>query len=172
MKELLEDILIFSKVAETESASRESVDLNKVLAQVLAEREKKISEKGAVVRTERMPVLNANPLQMRQLLGNLIDNSLQRLDGVASPEIRILSHFGECAAEIRVKDNGAAFDDTDADKIFGPSRTHEEAGDSGIGLAVCRRIVERHGGRISAESRSAGSTFVVALPIGKTAAVA
>jgi signal transduction histidine kinase len=119
-----------------------------------------------------MPTVTGSALQMRQLFQNLIANGLKfHRDGVP-PEVRVevtRARGGRSGTwEFQVSDNGVGFDDRHAERIFAPfHRLHSRqafAG-TGIGLAICRRIVERHGGAISAHGvPGAGATFTVTLP--------
>jgi PAS domain S-box-containing protein len=171
MQSLIEDVLIFSKIATTEGSGKETVDLNTLVADILEDLEEKIRGCKAVVIVDRLPVLRANPTQMRQLFQNLLSNALKYCKENEPPHIQITSHFGEGAAEIRVTDNGIGFDSEHVQKIFKPFQRLHAAGryeGNGIGLAICQRITERHGGRIAAEGVSGkGATFIVTLPIGQ-----
>jgi signal transduction histidine kinase len=132
-----------------------------------------------------MPVIEAESNQMLQLMQNLIANSLKFKHNAAVPQVgiraqlvdafyqgesgsRSLSHVKK-VCEITVKDNGIGFDESYLDRIFTPfQRLHgrSEYGGVGMGLAICRKIVERHGGTISARSApDRGATFIVTLPV-------
>lgn len=171
MQKLIQDLLSFSRVT-TKAQPFVSVDLEKIVSEVLSDLEVKIEETGALVATNDLPVIDADPLQMRQLLQNLIGNALKfRRDGV-EPHLSIIAepmkNGNSGNYKITVEDNGIGFDEKYLDKIFTVfqrlhGRTEYEG--SGIGLAVCRKIVERHHGTITAESSPGnGAKFIVHLP--------
>lgn len=168
MQRLIEDLLKFSRVS-TQSRVFVSVDLSEVTRQVLVDLEAQVSEAGAVVQVRGLPSISADPLQMQQLMQNLISNALKfRRDGV-TPQIDIEGRTEGRALTMTVRDNGVGFDPRYADRIFRIfERLHgrSEYPGTGIGLALCRKIVERHGGTIEAKGdQAAGSTFTVKLPL-------
>lgn len=171
MQSLIEDVLIFSKIAATESSGKETIDLNVLMAEILEDLDEKIRNCDAKVTVDKLPVIFANVTQMRQLFQNLLSNALKYCKETDPPQIHVSSHFGECAAEIRVTDNGIGFEAEYADKIFKPFQRLHGSGKyegNGIGLAICQRIIERHGGRIAAEGIAGkGATFIITLPVGK-----
>jgi signal transduction histidine kinase len=126
---------------------------------------------GGQVNIEVMPVIEADPIQMHQLLQNLIVNALKFHRPEAPPVVRVWSEPSSGPGEVCVcvADNGIGFDEQYLDRIFQPfqrlhGRTEYEG--SGIGLAVCRKIVERHSGSITARSQPGeGATFIVSLPV-------
>jgi light-regulated signal transduction histidine kinase (bacteriophytochrome) len=145
-----------------------SVDLNVVAREVLSDLEITIDGLEASIDLAELPVVVGDPLQMRQLLQNLISNALKfHLPGTP-PEVKIYSdHKDERAASIVVEDNGIGFDTKQVEQIFLPfKRLHgrSEYEGSGIGLALCRKIVDSHNGQIAVESQKGkGSRFVVTL---------
>jgi PAS domain S-box-containing protein len=172
MQTLIFDLLTFSRViSRTEPFV--PVDLNVVLREVLGDLEVRIEKDGARVEVGEMPTLEADAPQMRQLLLNLLGNALKfHAPGVA-PVVRVESSPSvpdrpDCC-EIRVSDDGIGFDEKYLDRIFAVfQRLHgrNEYEGTGIGLAVCRRIVDRHKGSITARSQpGAGSTFIIRLPL-------
>ncbi len=173
MSRLIQDLLAFSRV-KTRAQPFKRIDLNAVMADVLEDLQIAISESGGTIDVGDLPQVDADPTQMRQLFQNLVSNALKfRRDGV-SPEVtirwvsgNIQEGAGECRIEVR--DNGIGFDVQFVDRIFSPfQRLHgkSEYPGTGIGLAICRRIVDRHHGDITAESTpDRGSTFVVTLPM-------
>jgi light-regulated signal transduction histidine kinase (bacteriophytochrome) len=173
MHALINDLLSFSRVA-TQARPFESVDLLRVAREVLSDLEERINGTGAIVELERLPVVEADPTQMRQLLQNLIGNSLKFHKPGEAPVVRIWgelinSHqYPEGAGQFVVKDNGIGFDEKYLDRIFTVfqrlhSRTEYEG--TGVGLAICRKIVNRHGGEITAVSAPGeGAAFQVTLP--------
>jgi signal transduction histidine kinase len=123
---------------------------------------------------EELPMVYADPTQMRQLLQNLIGNGLKFHQPDVPPTVEVEAHDGSVdgfvkQVQITVRDNGIGFEERYLDRIFQPFQRLHGRGEyegSGIGLAICRKIVERHGGSITAESRPGqGSTFVVSLPL-------
>jgi signal transduction histidine kinase len=136
---------------------------------VLVDLELKIDETGASVAIGNLPTVAADPVQMRQLLQNLLENALKfRRDGVV-PEVEVSARVGDGIAELTVRDNGLGFEAQYAKRIF---RAFERLNGTsaypgtGIGLALCRKIVERHHGMISADSElGSGATFTVRLPL-------
>ena len=181
MSDLINDLLTFSRV-NTRGRPFEPVALGEVLRGVLEDLEIKIQETSAEIEIGDMAAIDADPLQMRQLLQNLIGNSLKFSRTDEPPRIRVATAPVEPPSEVHaaeyvdidwvrltVADNGIGFDEKYLDRIFTPfQRLHDRrayAG-TGIGLAICRRIAERHGGTITATSREgAGTTFCVDLPV-------
>lgn len=182
MQTLIEDLLIFSRVTIQAEQFR-PVDLNKVVEEVLSDLEVLIDKEGARIEVGDLPTIDADSTQMRQLLQNLISNALKfhqeetlivkiygiiidRDDSTQPPSGE--SHIGQ-NCQIIVKDNGIGFDEKYLDRIFNVfQRLHgrEDYKGTGIGLAVCRKIAERHGGDITAKSTlGQGATFIVTLPI-------
>ncbi|MGA0587745.1 PAS domain S-box protein [Dyella sp. KRB-257] len=174
MQTLIDDLLAYSRVG-TRTGMPVAVDLSAELATVLDDLDARVQEAAATVEVEPLPTIHADASQMRQLLQNLLANALKFRAADRPCHIRVTAHpLGEHEHmperwEIRVEDNGIGFDPTYAERIFAPfQRLHPRnvyAG-TGIGLAIVRRIVERHGGSIHAESRSGeGARFIVILPV-------
>lgn len=182
MQTLITDLLTFARI-ETKSQPSVAVDLGVVAREVSADLETRIEQTGGRVEIEELPTIDADPVQMRQLLENLIVNSLKyRREGVP-PVVRIFSQMlddpgGESTGEsvpapplcqISVEDNGIGFDEKYLDRIFTVFQRLHVKGEyegTGVGLAICRKIVERHGGTITARSTPGqGSTFVVTIPL-------
>jgi PAS domain S-box-containing protein len=177
MRTLINDLLAFSRVIRS-SEPFVPVDLAQITREVLGDLEVRIEKSGAKVELENLPTIEADPMQMRQLILNLLGNGLKFQPPGASPLIRIsastltpLSREPQC--EIQVQDNGIGFDEKYMDKIFAVfqrlhGRTEYEG--TGVGLAVCRRIVDRHQGTITAKSQPGkGATFIVTLPLKQVA---
>jgi signal transduction histidine kinase len=168
MQRLIEDLLKFSRVS-TQGRPFTRVNLNEVARGVLSDLETQISDAGAVVRLGQLPVIEADALQMQQLLQNLISNAVKfRKEGV-TPEVEVTGGVDAGTARITVKDNGIGFEPRYNLRIFRVfERLHgrSEYAGTGIGLALCRKIADRHGGTIEADSEPGqGSTFTVALPL-------
>lgn len=177
MRTLINDLLAFSRVIRS-SEPFVPVDLAQITKEVLGDLEVRIEKSGAKIELQELPKVEADAMQMRQLMLNLLSNALKFQAPGASPVIRIsatnltpLSREPQC--EIRVQDNGIGFDEKYMDKIFAVfqrlhGRTEYEG--TGVGLAVCRRIVDRHHGTITAQSEPGkGATFIVMLPIKQSA---
>lgn len=177
MQLLIQDLLTFSRVS-TKAQPFVPVNLETIATEVLSDLEVKIEETGATVEFLDLPTIDADPLQMRQLLQNLIGNALKFQNGNTTPLISIRAQSIEAngsgpQCQISVKDNGIGFDEKYIDKIFAVfqrlhGRTEYEG--SGVGLSICRKIAERHNGTITAQSLpDDGATFIVTLPINQAA---
>jgi PAS domain S-box-containing protein len=184
MRTLIDDLLTFSRVT-TKAQPFVPVHLAQVAREVVSDLEARIEQTGGRVEIGFLPVIDADPLQMRQLLQNLISNALKFVRPGVSPVVKIYGQFLngqqkraddsladiDCC-QILVEDNGIGFDMKYLDRIFTVfQRLHSRADfeGTGIGLAVCRKIVARHGGTITARSKPGeGSTFIVTLPIRQT----
>lgn len=167
MKAMIDDLLRYSRVGRGEP-EREPVALGEVFEDVTADLGTRIREAGARVEADELSTVLGSRVQFYQLLRCLIDNSLQ-YRGSASPEIRVRAVCEGEQCTVSVSDNGIGFHPGQAERIFRPfQRLHgrDEYSGTGIGLALVRRIVERHGGRVWAESElGAGSVFHVRLPL-------
>lgn len=169
MSLLIEDLLELTRVT-TRGKPFVEVDLKEVLGEVLSDLEMKLKETGGSVESGELPRLEADPTQMRQLFQNLISNSLKFRKNGQAPVIQITAQKdpqGEVL--LRLKDNGIGFDPKYAGKIFNIfQRLHgrDEYEGTGIGLAICRKVVERHGGTIKADSQlGQGAVFEISLPL-------
>lgn len=174
MQTLINDLLTYSRVT-TKAQPFVPVDLNTIISQVVSDLEIRIEQTKGKVESSGLPVIDADPTQMRQLFQNLISNALKFHKPDVAPLVRIeaksvsLPTYPHGAFEIRVSDNGIGFDEKYLDRIFTIfQRLHGrfEYEGTGIGLAVCRKIVDRHGGMITAKSEPGnGAAFVVTLPL-------
>lgn len=172
MSTLIEDLLAFSRVT-TQAKELEKIDLTEVVTGVLEDLETRIDETKGTVTINKLPIIQADPLQMRQLFQNLIGNALKFHRPDTPPDVTIntqmIEQEGVKFCEIRVSDNGVGFDEKYLDRIFSVfQRLHDRNSyeGTGIGLAVCRKIVERHKGTITATSTpGVGSTFIITIPI-------
>jgi signal transduction histidine kinase len=208
MQNLINDLLTFSRVISTTQPFI-PVDLGAITREVLGDLELRIQQTGAQIHVGDLPTIDADPMQMRQLLQNIIANALKfqpssgRAAAEASagsplprgegqgegqtstghvPTIKITAQLiddplapapaGQ-VAELSIQDNGIGFDEKYTDKIFAMfQRLHgrSEYEGTGVGLAVCRRITDRHSGAITAKSKPGhGATFTVRLPVHQVA---
>ncbi|MCU1267864.1 MAG: Aerobic respiration control sensor protein ArcB [Acidobacteria bacterium] len=183
MQILITDLMTFSRV-ETKTQTFVAADLGVIAREVSADLETLIEQTGGRVEIEELPIIDADPVQMRQLLQNLIGNSLKYYRAGVPPVVRIyseklderrrqsLSKTGIPAGQltqIMVKDNGIGFDEKYLDRIFAMFQRLHKKGEyegTGVGLAICRKIMDRHGGNITARSTPGeGTTFVVTIPV-------
>ena len=181
MTQLIRDLLDFSRLLKAERIMR-PLDLNAVLRVVLNDFDLQIAEKGAVIEADRLPTIEAIGLQMNQLFYNLIGNALKFVREGVPPQIHIRCRKldeGENAVHglhdnrvvyyfITVSDNGIGFNSQYAEQIFEVFKrlhTRHAYPGSGIGLAICRRILQNHGGIMTARSdEGAGTTISMILP--------
>ena len=181
MQNLISDLLTFSRVLSS-SQPFVQVDLGNVVREVLSDLEVAIEQSKAKIEFDGLPAIEGDPTQLGQLLQNLISNSIKFQPAGQAPVIKIEAQVlprpfscvknptpDDQACELIVKDNGIGFDEQYLDKVFAVfQRLHgrSEYEGTGVGLAVCRRIVDRHGGTITAKSKAGeGATFIVALPV-------
>lgn len=165
---LIDDLLMFSRLSAAEKVF-ERVDLNSVVKGVVSDLEVLIEQVAGRVEVGALPVIDAHPTQMRQLLQNLIGNALKFRRSDVAPVVDISAEVKAGQAHVSIADNGIGFDEKYAERIFQVFKRlvgREEYEGSGIGLSVCRKIVEWHGGSISATSTpGVGSVFLVSLPL-------
>jgi signal transduction histidine kinase len=169
MRRLINDLLAYCRV-QSAPMTNTRVDLAAVLREVLLDLEEQIAESGARVELDGTPEkIEAQAVDMRMLLQNLLSNSLKYRKAGVPPAIRISAKTEGGFLRLTVQDNGIGFDNKYRDKIFAVfQRLHgrDEYPGSGIGLALCQKIVHRHGGDISAHgSPGEGAMFEVNLPI-------
>jgi signal transduction histidine kinase len=168
MEDLIDDLLTLSRVA-TDAEPFGPVDLGAVGRDVVADLEVSIERAGATVELDALPTLDADPVQMRQLLQNLIANAIKFRRPDVPPVVRVTSepHRDDLCVLV-VEDNGIGFEQKHAERIFGAfERLHGRSryDGSGVGLAVCRKIAHRHGGEIAAVgAEGEGARFLVLLP--------
>ena len=167
MQQFIVDLLKYSRVA-TRPEPLDTVDLREAVMEVISDLELKIERLGANVEVFELPAVKAEKSQIRQLFQNLIANAL-KFHGEEQPHIKIYSRRTDHDCRIFVEDNGIGFDEKYLDRIFAPfQRLHGRSAyeGTGMGLAICRKIVERHGGSITAKSKPGeGSTFIITLPV-------
>lgn len=171
MSTLIQDLLAFSRVATKEQQINQ-IDLNVIINEVVGDLEMSIADKKGEVVIGKMPAVWADATHMRQLFQNLIGNALKFHQTDTPPVVNVAMKpraKNDTHYEIHVQDNGIGFDEKYLDRIFSVfQRLHgrDSYEGTGIGLAVCRKIVERYGGTIDAKSQpNVGSTFIIKLPI-------
>ncbi|BAY14884.1 multi-sensor signal transduction histidine kinase [Anabaenopsis circularis NIES-21] len=177
MQTLIEDLLTLSRVT-TRAQPSISVNLAQITQEVLSDLEVLIQQTGATIEVRDLPTIPADPLQMRQLMQNLIGNALKFHRPQMPPIVKIYSQYfhnqsdqvvGWELCQIIIEDNGIGFEQKYSDRIFQIfQRLHgrREYEGTGIGLTICRKIVERHFGKITAESKPGqGTKFFVTLPM-------
>jgi light-regulated signal transduction histidine kinase (bacteriophytochrome) len=169
MQTMIEDLLKYSMASVRGEAFR-SIDLNQVVRDVLEDLEVSISASKGVIRAEGLPTLEADPVQMRQLFQNLISNALKFHKKEQAPQLELVAKpVRKDSWDIDVRDNGIGLNVEQKENIFQPfirlnGRSDYEG--SGIGLAICKKIMVRHNGNIEVSSSDErGSTFKVTLPI-------
>lgn len=171
MQKLIDDLLVYSRV-QTQGNEHQRADLAEIVRSVVGDLEIAIEESGTTVSVGDLPTIEADPAQMRQLFQNLIGNAMKfRKEGVA-PMIAVAGGVEDAAdgpvCVVTVADNGIGFEPEHAEKIFTVFQRLHGRGEyegSGIGLAVTRRVAERHGGTIRATGRPGhGATFVLRIP--------
>jgi len=180
MQNLIDDLLILSRIT-TRVQAFVPVNLTQVAQEVLSDLEVRSQQSGGRVEVGELPTIDTDPVQMRQLLQNLISNALKFHRDGEPPVVKIYSQLldrerkpveADVVAElcqIIVEDNGIGFDEKYLDRIFNVfQRLHSrsEYEGTGMGLAICRKITERHGGSITAKSTPEhGAKFIVTLPV-------
>jgi light-regulated signal transduction histidine kinase (bacteriophytochrome) len=173
MQALITALRSYSNVNTKNIPSRQ-IDLNEIVKQVLKDLDWSIEQERAVIHLSELPTIEADPLLMTQLFQNLISNALKFHHPDRPPVIEISAqrHNGKKKSavewEILVKDEGIGFDEKYAERIFQPfQRLHNQSQyeGTGMGLAICRKIVDRHGGSIQVRSApEKGTTFILLLP--------
>ncbi|MDB5196879.1 MAG: response regulator, partial [Flaviaesturariibacter sp.] len=184
MQKLINDLLKFSRHASATEDFKQ-VDLNELVSEVISDLEADIQRKNAQVNFEKLPVIQAIPSQLRQLFQNLIGNALKFAKDGTAPFVQIYSELvenmkstdsnGNASMQtfhrIFIKDNGIGFDAKYADDIFVVFKrlhSYHEFEGSGIGLSICKKIVDKHKGTIKADGRlNEGATFIITLPEGQ-----
>ncbi|MFN3323761.1 MAG: ATP-binding protein [Bryobacteraceae bacterium] len=167
MSGLLSSLLQYSQLGGAEKLHRKPIALSTVIQWVLMNLDRPVRESGARVTYDPLPTVQADQDKLLQLFQNLIGNALKYRRPEEPPRIHIYVQDQGAHWRFAVVDNGEGFDQLYAEQIFGVfKRLHgRRVSGSGIGLAICRRIVEQHGGRIWAESSPGrGSTFYFTLP--------
>ncbi len=169
MQRLINDLLAFSRV-RTRGAAFEPVDSGSALGAAIVNLEAVIRESGAIVTNDNLPEVRADSVQLAQVFQNLIGNAI-KFRGESPPLIHVSAKAEDPNLIFSVRDNGIGIDAKYGDKIFvifQRLHTQREYPGTGIGLALCKRIIERHGGRIWFESEPGkGATFHFTLAAAK-----
>lgn len=171
MQELINDLLAYSRVG-TQGRSFEPTDCEAVLQRVLRNLEISIQESGAAITHDQLPTVLGDPVQIQQLLQNLIANGI-KFRRAEAPRVHIGAEHREAGKGgewlFSVRDNGIGIDAKYSDRIFQIfQRLHNRRkySGTGIGLAICKKIVERHGGRIWLDGEpGVGATFYFTIPV-------
>ncbi|WP_447969352.1 sensor histidine kinase [Nitrospira sp. M1] len=180
MQRLIQDLLVYSRL-EHQDRQVESVALGDVVDDILHDFSVRIEEAHARIAVGELPVIESDRTQMRQLLQNLIGNALKFHKPDEVPVVRVSARLMKerrqqdgrrtgLLCQLRIEDDGIGMDSQYTDRIFGMfKRLHrrDEFEGTGIGLAVCKKIVDRCGGTITVQSQlGEGSTFLITLPVG------
>jgi signal transduction histidine kinase len=179
MQTLITDLLAYSRLSS--KVQPEKTDLNIVLQEVLSDFDYLIESKGAAVKTNVLPTIDSIPSQLRQVFQNLIGNALKFSNNTDHPLIEVTSEFIETKSfegkpspegkycRITVKDNGIGFDEIYLDRIFiifQSLNDRQSYEGTGIGLAIAKKIIEKHNGLITAKSEvGKGASFIMVLPL-------
>jgi len=171
MQQFIRDLLLFSRVT-TQSKPFEVVNFREIVDQVIEDLDMRISQTKGVVTIKDLPELEADAFQIHQLFQNLIGNALKYHREGVSPHVTITSQLNSNGTwEIKLVDNGIGFDEKFKNRIFKPfERLHGRSkyAGTGMGLAICQKIVRHHGGEINVKSLpEQGATFLITLPAGQ-----
>jgi len=180
MRRLIDDLLAYSRVT-TKGLSFTPVSLNQVVEEVVGDLEGRLQQSGGAITFDELPSITADPLQMRQLFQNLLANALKFHRPNVAPQVTVTSAPISPAADsdngqqsgkqlqVKISDNGIGFEPEYKERIFDLFQRLHGRNDyegTGIGLAICKKIVERHGGTISAEGiPENGAVFTITLPL-------
>ena len=180
MRRLIDDLLAYSRVT-TKGLSFTPVSLHQVVEEVIGDLEGRLQQTGGTITCDELPSVAADPLQMRQLFQNLLANALKFHRPHVAPQVTVASAIISPAADssdemergmqlqVKIRDNGIGFEPEYKERIFDLfQRLHgrDDYEGTGIGLAICKKIVERHGGTISADSiPQNGAVFTITLPL-------
>jgi PAS domain S-box-containing protein len=166
MKNLIHDVLTYSTV---ERALFQPVDLEEVMKNTLHDLDITLKEKNAQVEWSPLPVIDGIPVQLKQIFDNLVSNALKFADAGRTPHIQITNTVEDGILTINFKDNGIGFDKKYMHKMFDlfqKLHSGEKYKGTGIGLAICRKIIDIHGGTITAEGNPGkGAIFIISLPV-------
>jgi light-regulated signal transduction histidine kinase (bacteriophytochrome) len=174
MQAMIDGLLNLSRVS-TRGRAFELVNLEHLAAEVISDLEPRLHQERGQVQLGSLPDIEADPLQMRQLIQNLVGNAVKFHRPETPPVVVVRSKVLPAKSNhpermvLQVEDNGIGFDEQDAERIFQPFQRlhgHSEYPGTGMGLAICQKIVKRHHGKITVHSRPGeGSTFTIELPL-------
>jgi len=172
MQVLIQDLLLLSRVT-TQAQPLESTNLNDVIAGVLSDLEVQIEKANATITIQPLPTITADTTQMRQLFQNVISNGIKFAREGVDVQIEISGKINtlkpKAEVEICISDNGIGFEQQYAERIFSVFQRLHGRGEyegTGVGLALCRKIVERHNGNIIAKGQlGVGAQFIITLPL-------
>ena len=166
MKVLINDVLAYSIVQKDNFTT---VKLNHIVQEMLIDLEVSIKEKGAIINVTHLPAMEGNETQLKQLFENLVSNALKFSRPDATPVISLSGDVADEYVRIYFEDNGIGFDEEYMEKmfdIFQRLNTREKFSGTGIGLAICKKIVDIHHGNITAMGKpNEGATFIITLPL-------
>ena len=169
MSELIDDLLAYTRAGGMDSsANRVAVETSEILRDTLVQLHGAIEESHAAITFDNLPKVWCDPAQLSQVFQNLLSNAIKYRKPDVAPVIHVSAAIEGERATFRIADNGVGFNQEYADRIFLLfQRLHRRSiPGTGIGLALCRRIIERHGGRIWARSEeNLGSSFYFTLPL-------
>jgi light-regulated signal transduction histidine kinase (bacteriophytochrome) len=184
MQTLISDILAFSRI-NNEKDTFINYNLNLIMQEVLDELDRTVQDKQATISVKELPNIDVNPGLMRPLFSNLLSNAIKYSKNDVAPKINVWSEVTDITSSkglpekfcrIYFEDNGIGFDQQYAEQIFDMFRrlhVHSEFEGTGIGLTLCKKIVEKHNGFISVQSKvNKGSTFTISLPVHQSGATA
>jgi light-regulated signal transduction histidine kinase (bacteriophytochrome) len=170
MQELINDLLTYSRVG-SRALELQPVDTGRVVDRVIGDLGAAIEDAGATVTRDELPTVQADALQLQQLFQNLIANGIKFRRPEVAPVVHVSARRNGGAWTFAVSDNGIGIEAQYLDRLFVLfQRLHSRAEDSGtgIGLAICKKIVERHGGTLRVQSEPGrGTTFAFTLPGGE-----
>ena len=161
-RDLIDGVLVYARAGEL---STERIALGRLMAEVAEDLRPSLESAGATLEVGELPEVEADPRQLRRVLQNLLGNAV-KYRGEAAPQVELTALRDSQEWVVTMRDNGLGVDPDKASRIFDMfARASDETDGAGIGLAVCRRIVEAHGGRIWAEAaEGGGSAFRFTLP--------
>ena len=167
MQSLIEGLLKFSRI-ESRKEEEQIIDCNAVLEDIVSDLSVKVRETRAKITWEEMPNIMAAPSQIRTVFRNLISNAIKYCVD-RDPEVSIQADLKDNYVQFSIKDNGIGIEEQYQDKIFAIFKrlhSNDQFGGTGIGLAICKKIVERHGGKIFVTSKpEEGSIFFFTFPV-------
>ena len=167
MSDAIHSLLDYSHIS-SQSHQFESVDLGEVVQRVVDDLEAAINQAGGTIEIKSLPTVEVDVLQIRKLFRNLIDNAIKYCKENECPVVKIRGEMSSGTCSIFVEDNGIGFEEEYHELIFRPFQQLHRRGKyegTGMGLALCRKIIERHEGSITARSTPGrGSIFIIRIP--------